>query len=81
MIISARHVKAWVQFITLFIVFTLLLYQIMSVIAPFFKPDFLYEEPIGGARKVFAQHAESITPKQPYDAIKERLQWFYWLGE
>ncbi|MBA4600954.1 DUF4227 family protein [Thermoactinomyces mirandus] len=81
MVISFRKVKRWAKFFLLFTLFTLLLYQVFSVLAPFFKPDFLYEEPSEGAVKVIAQENADHEPVSAFEEMKERLLIFYWMGE
>ncbi|SEN20928.1 DUF4227 family protein [Lihuaxuella thermophila] len=80
MIISLRKIKDWTKFILLFVLFTLLLYQIMALLSTFLRPGLLYKEPSGGAVKVFA-HQETLSGNKTMDEMKERLLMFYWLGE
>jgi hypothetical protein len=80
MVISLRKLKDWCQFILLFMLFTLLLYQLISFLAPLFKPDFMYKEPTGGAVKVFA-YANGESSSTILEEVKERLLEFYWIGE
>ncbi|MFC7441038.1 DUF4227 family protein [Laceyella putida] len=81
MVISLRRLKRWSQFLLLFVLFTLLLYQLFAFLVPLFKPDYMYKEPSGGAVKVFGQHEEPRVDEAPMKKIKERLLIFYWLGE
>jgi Protein of unknown function (DUF4227) len=80
MVISLRKLKDWCQFILLFILFTLMLYQLISFLTPLFKPDFMYKQPAGGAVKVFA-YADRSSPSSFLEEVKERLLEFYWIGE
>ncbi|MBA4495701.1 DUF4227 family protein [Paenactinomyces guangxiensis] len=80
MIISLRKMKEWTKFILLFVLFTLLLYQIMAFLAPYWRPDVMYKEPSGGAVKVFA-YQDAPSERDPLSEIKNRLLIFYWLGE
>ena len=81
MVISFRKVKQWLKFLLLFTLFTLLLYQLFMILAPYFKPDFLYEEPSGGAVKVIAQNIDGHESSSAFKEMKERLLMFYWMGE
>jgi Protein of unknown function (DUF4227) len=82
MVISLRRLKRWSQFFLLFVLFTLLLYQLISFLVPLFKPDYMYKEPNGGAVKVFGHQQETArVVEAPAQKIKERLLMFYWLGE
>jgi hypothetical protein len=83
MVISLRKWKEWCKFFLLFFLFTLLLYQLMSFVAPYFMPKSPYEKPLGGAVKVFAyQKDQEIPPLEDWeDQVKERLLLFFWLGE
>ncbi len=81
MVISIRKIKHWAKFFLLFILFTLLLYQVFLVLAPFFKPEFLYKEPAGGAVKVIAQETTDVESETVFEKMKERLLIFYWMGE
>lgn len=82
MVISLRRLKRWSQFLLLFVLFTLLLYQVFAFLVPLFKPDYMYKEPSGGAVKVFSyQQAESSADETTMKKLKERLLIFYWLGE
>jgi hypothetical protein len=80
MVISFKKLKGWFQFLLLFVLFTLLLYQIISFLIPLFEPDFMYKEPGGGAVKVFA-YAKEEPPPSVLEEMKDRLLVFYWLGE
>lgn len=53
----------------------------ISIISPLFQPDFIYREPSGGAMKVFAYEQEAVSQVSTYEAIKNRLKVFYWIGE
>jgi hypothetical protein len=58
----------------------MLLIEMISVVSPLFRPDFIYKEPASGAMKVFAYERDEM-PVTPYEEIKNRLKVFYWLGE
>jgi hypothetical protein len=80
MVISLKKLKEWFQFLLLFVLFTLLMYQLFQFLSPLFEPDFMYKEPSGGAIKVFAheqKHAGQSLPEE----IAERLFLFYRIGE
>ncbi|MGA8941793.1 MAG: DUF4227 family protein [Thermoactinomyces sp.] len=81
MVISLRKIKHWAKFFLLFVLFTLLLYQFFSVLAPFFKPEFLYEKPSEGAVKVIARESTTAESESAFEEMKERLLIFYWMGE
>lgn len=80
MIISIRKLKEWGKFLFLFVLFTLLLYQILAFFTPLWRPDVMYREPMGGALKVFAHHEDSASATIGSE-IKNRLLIFYWIGE
>lgn len=80
MIISVRKMKEWIKFLLLFVLFTLLLYQLMAFFAPYLRPDMIDREPTGGAVKVFARQ-EAEPKSTAMREIKSRLLIFYWLGE
>jgi hypothetical protein len=81
MIISVRRLKDWSKFMLLFFLLTLLLYQVISFFAPYFRSNILYREPIGGAVKVFSQTEPSYYKPTLWDEMKNRLFIFYELGE
>jgi len=80
MVISLKKWKMAFQFLLLFVLFTLLLVEMVSIVSPLFRPDFMYKEPEGGAMKVFAYERDE-KPVSPYEEMKDRLKVFYWLGE
>ena len=81
MIISLSRIKRWTKFFILFILFTLLLYQIMAFMLPFWKAELLYPEPQGGgAVKVFAPYRVTVS-ETFLDELKQRLYLFYLAGE
>jgi hypothetical protein len=80
MIISLKRLKEWFRFLLLFVLLTLLVYQLFRFLSPFFEPDFMYREPSGGAVKVFA-HQRADAGKTLTEEIAERLFLFYRIGE
>ena len=80
MIICLKNFIKWIQFFILFILCTLLLYQLISYIADVFKPDILYKEPSGGAIKVFSHDISPIV-QSPMKQIADRYLLFFWLEE
>jgi hypothetical protein len=81
LIISIRRFIEWSKFILLFILFTLLLYQLIAFISPYFRSNVLYREPIGGAVKVFLQQEPEYHKLTSWENMKNRLFIFYELGE
>lgn len=81
MIISLKRLKEWGKFILLFVLFTLLVYQVMAFFAHYLQPHTIYEEPSGGAIKVFAPQEEEVAPQSTWNEIENRLLTFYELGE
>jgi len=80
MVFSLKKIKEWMRFLFLFVLFTLFLYQLITLLAPLFRPNTMYKEPSEGAVKVFA-HARVENEAGVLDEIRERLFLFYWLGE
>ncbi|WP_052807202.1 DUF4227 family protein [Risungbinella massiliensis] len=82
MIISVRRWKEWIKFFVLFVLFTTLLYLVMSFLMPLLQPDDEYKEPLGGAVKVIVMDLE--IPKQEITfsrEVWERVKLFYQQGE
>lgn len=82
MVISIRRWKEWIKFLFLFILFTILLYMLISFLAPFFQPDVENQEPFEGAVQVFADHRVT-QPEKDYlsEEVWDRVKLFYLLGE
>jgi hypothetical protein len=78
MIISLRRWVEWGKFFLLFILLTLLFYQLIAFFGPLLEPKPRYREPSGRAVKVFAQMGTHPSEEM---GIKERLLLFYWMGE
>jgi hypothetical protein len=81
MIISLRRIRSWLRFLFLFVLFTLLLYQLFRFVSPLFEPDYMYREPSGGAIKVFAHQGTEEHPRTLTEEIAGRLFLFYRIGE
>ncbi|MDQ0418125.1 hypothetical protein J2Z48_002314 [Croceifilum oryzae] len=81
MIISTRRIKQWLTFLLLFVLFTLLLYQVMSFFTEMFEPNSIYKEPIGDAVKVFSDYGRQTSQVTFSELVRERLLWFYEIGE
>jgi hypothetical protein len=79
MIISLRRWVEWGKFFLLFILLTLLFYQVITFFDLLLEPKPRYQEPGGRAVKVFAR--ETVPRPSEEMGIKERLLLFYWLGE
>lgn len=81
MIVSISRIKRWTKLFVLFILFTLLLYQVIAFMVPFWKAELLYPEPKGGgAVKVFSPY--EMMPSETFiDEFKQRLYLFYLTGE
>jgi hypothetical protein len=68
--------KGLVKFIVLFMLFTLLFYQVISFFASYFETH-QPKVPSENVVPVLAQEGSGTLMEQ----VKERLQIFYWLGE
>ncbi|SFJ28971.1 DUF4227 family protein [Thermoflavimicrobium dichotomicum] len=79
MMIFSVRIKRWLRFFILFILFTLLFYQVISFLSTFFESDDLNDKPQDGAIRVFAKNETSASSF--VEEVKTRLQVFYWLGE
>ncbi len=77
MIISFRKWVRWLKFMLLFILLTLLLYQLTGWISDWTRPDRRYREPEGRSVKAFQLSDRVAEPRSPM----ERLRFFYWFGE
>ncbi|PTX50881.1 uncharacterized protein DUF4227 [Melghirimyces profundicolus] len=80
MVFSLRRLAAWAKFLTMFVILTLIFYQVIAWISHWIQPTYRYGEPKGPAVKVFAPHGETGTTGGLTD-LTERLLLFYWLGE
>lgn len=77
MIVPVRRWLNGLKYILLFIVLSILLYQLLEVVGAWMEPA-KYREPDGEALKVF-QHELGL--EEEYDSLFERLRLFYWYGE
>ncbi|EGK14212.1 hypothetical protein HMPREF9374_0360 [Desmospora sp. 8437] len=80
MIIPLRRLAAWAKFLILFVILTLILYQVIAILSQWMLPTHRYGEPKGRAVKVMAPLEEPGRRGDLAD-IKDRLRMFYWLGE
>lgn len=76
MILHLRRMWDWVKLLLLFIVFTLIGYMLIGLLADWLKPSYRFKEPAGRAVKVFSVDS---PPSEVSDW--ERLKLFYWTGE
>ncbi|RAL26523.1 DUF4227 family protein [Thermoflavimicrobium daqui] len=72
MIFSTR-LKEWIKFFILFILFTLLFYQIISFISTYFDAT----QP----NKKIQEDAIRVFAKKELEDVQQRLELFYLLGE
>lgn len=80
MVVSLRRLMEWIKFLLLFVLFTMLLYQVFSLFSDWLQPRYPYREPAGRAVKVFAPYSIGSSDHQTMD-IGERLLLFYRIGE
>ncbi|MGI6127828.1 MAG: DUF4227 family protein [Planifilum sp.] len=79
MVVSVRRLVEWIKFLLLFVLFTVLMYQVFALFSDWLEPRYPYREPAGRAVKVFSP---SPPPTHPESVdIGERLLLFYHLGE
>lgn len=82
MIISVHRWKEWAKFFVLFVLFTALLYLVMSFLMPLLQPNDEYKEPLGGAVKVMVMDLEIPKQEVPFSReVWERVKLFYQHGE
>lgn len=78
MILHLRRMWDWAKLFLLFVVFTLIGYMLIGLLAEWLKPSYRFEEPSGRAVKVFSFD-------EPYRHTStndwERLKLYYWTGE
>lgn len=74
-----RFRKWWVRtkYIAVFVILTVVLYELFRIVGGWIEPAGRYKEPMGKALKVFSQDESAMEPKT---AI-ERLMFFYKYGE
>lgn len=78
MILHLRRMWDWAKLLLLFIVFTLVGYMLIGLLADWLKPSYRFEEPSGRAVKVFSfDEPLRHTPVSDW----ERLKLYYWTGE
>lgn len=78
MIISLRNWIYRAKFITIFLVCTYLVFEILTTVSAWISPVDKYREPHGKAVKVFNPNAEMVIESGTF---ADRLLLFYWLGE
>lgn len=79
MIIHLRRMWDWAKLLLLFIVFTLIGYMLIGLLADWLKPSYRFEEPVGKAVKVFSLDKNTHHLSETNDW--ERLKLFYRMGE
>lgn len=79
MIIHLRRMWDWAKLLLLFIVFTLIGYMLIGLLADWLKPSYRFEEPAGKAVKVFSLDKNTHHLGETNDW--ERLKLFYRIGE
>lgn len=78
MILHLRRMWDWAKLLLLFIVFTLIGYMLIGLLADWLKPSYRFEEPAGRAVKVFSfNEGTNQFPVNDW----ERLKLYYWIGE
>ena len=80
MIVSLRRLVEWIKFLILFVLFTILVYQVLALFSDWLQPRYPYREPAGRAVKVFAP----VSPGGPGPLsvdIGERLLLYFRIGE
>ena len=78
MIISVRRWMSRMKFVSIFIIGTYLMFELLNTINVWIAPVDKYREPHGRAVKAF--HHDPNMTMDP-DTFSERLRLFYWLGE
>lgn len=71
--------KWWIRakFIAVFVILTIVLYELFQLIGGWIEPAGRYREPIGKAVKAFSHDEPANEPK----TVTERLLFFYKYGE
>jgi len=77
MIVSLRRCWAFIQFVVLFLMLTMIAVTLYGWVAEWVNPVDPYALPHGQALKVF----QADQPGADSRTLLERLQWFYWMGE
>lgn len=80
MVVSLRRLVEWIKFLLLFVLFTMLLYQVFALFTDWLEPRYPYREPAGRAVKVFAPVSPGDPDPESVD-IGRRLLLFYRIGE
>jgi hypothetical protein len=77
MIFSLRKWWERAKFVSLFLIFTFLIYHLLHIVTAFMEPHHRFQEPSGRAVKAYAPSDQAIEPV----TFSERLRFFYWYGE
>ncbi|MEW9032002.1 MAG: DUF4227 family protein [Planifilum fimeticola] len=80
MVVSLRRLVEWIKFLILFVLLTMLVYQVLALFSDWLQPRYPYREPAGRAVKVFAPASPGDPDPKSVD-IEERLLLFYRIGE
>jgi hypothetical protein len=80
MIVSLRRLVEWIKFLILFVLFTILVYQVLALFSDWLQPRYPYREPAGRAVKVFAPASPGGPDPASVD-IGERLLLYFCIGE
>jgi hypothetical protein len=81
MVISLKRLAEWAKFLMLFLILTLVMYQVIALLSQWMKPAHRYGEPKGRAVKVFAPYEPDGRFQEDASVFPDRLLLFYWLGE
>lgn len=78
---SLRRAADWIQWLTMFLIWTVILYHVIAILSSWLEPDHRYGEPQGGAVKVFAPTGDEKGHETLWMEIGDRLRLFYRIGE
>ncbi|MGZ9586845.1 DUF4227 family protein [Paenibacillus marinisediminis] len=78
MIISVRRWMSRIKFVSIFIIGTYLMFELLNTVSVWIAPVDKYREPHGRAVKAF-QHDPNMNMDP--NTFADRLRLFYWLGE
>jgi hypothetical protein len=79
--LSLKRLAGWVQWLTLFVIWTMILYHVVALFSSCLEPTHRYGEPKGRAIKVFAPTLEQESDVTLWAQIGDRLRLFYRIGE
>lgn len=79
MIVHMRRLWDWMKLFLLFVLFTMVGYILIGLLADWLKPSYRFEEPAGRAIKVssFEKPNSRLSGMSDW----ERLKLYYWTGE